>query len=107
MDKANSNSKEAGSKSPLPVDRFSEVQSPFGVVNLAGNVSEWTSSDFALYPNSTAKPIDFHGVVAKIIRGGNYTSPELELKTTSRFWAPTNTKEAAFGFRVAMDVPKK
>ena len=105
-DKSQSNSKEAGSNSPLPVESFSNIQSPSGVINLAGNVSEWTSSDFSIYPNSTAKPFKINGPPAKIIRGGNYSSSKDQLMTTSRFWAPLNAKEPAFGFRLVMDVPK-
>jgi len=105
-DKTLSNSKEAGSNSPLPVESFSQVKSPSGVFNLAGNVSEWTSSDFALYPKTKAEIKIPPGKPAKIIRGGNYSSSQQELMTTSRFWQAFDVKEPTFGFRLAMDVPK-
>jgi formylglycine-generating enzyme required for sulfatase activity len=107
-DKSQSNSKEAGSNSPLPVDSFATIKSPSGVINLAGNVSEWTSSDFDRYPNSLAKAFKFPADAkpAKVIRGGNYSSPKDQLMTTSRFWQALDDKEPTFGFRLAMDVPK-
>jgi len=105
-DKTLSNSREADSNSPLPVDSFSQVKSPSGVFSLAGNVSEWTSSDFGMYPGYSGKEIKIPGKPAKIVRGGNYTSPREQLMTTSRFWAPLDAKQPTIGFRLAMDVPK-
>jgi formylglycine-generating enzyme required for sulfatase activity len=67
-----------------PVDRQKYDISPYGVVGMAGNVSEWTGT---WTPNNT-KPI---------LKGGNYSLPLAKLSTGM----PTEPgkKEEFIGFR--------
>jgi formylglycine-generating enzyme required for sulfatase activity len=46
-------------------------QSPYGVFDLAGNVSEWTASWYVSY-DGNPQPFDWEGILA-VIRGGNFS----------------------------------
>lgn len=73
--------------------------SPFGVLDMAGNVAEWTFTDYKPYPGSLARPDDGN----KIIRGGSFTNPPVEQTATDRFFNyPVRTFEYV-GFRCAKD----
>ncbi len=86
---------------PLDVTRFSEVPSPFGTVNQAGNVAEWTSSDPIVYPGSKSPPVQGTN---KVYRGGSFEVDKNAQRTFSRYWGRPSVKEHWLGFRVAMNV---
>jgi formylglycine-generating enzyme required for sulfatase activity len=86
--------------------QLSSDRSPFGIIGMSGNLSEWTSSTYSLYPNSTAK--EDPCTDCKIIRGGNFLSKDKNLlTTTNRIWQPNNFKNERVGFRIASDMPKE
>jgi serine/threonine-protein kinase len=73
--------------------------SPFGVLDMAGNVAEWTSSDYKPYPGGPAKQDEGN----KVIRGGSFINPPIEQTATDRFFNyPVRTFEYV-GFRCAKD----
>lgn len=80
-----------GHLGPAPVDAFPAGASPYGILGLAGNVSEWTSSPSTMYPE------------LREVRGASWDTPhEVQMHTTSM----SNTREARFfafdlGFRCA------
>jgi eukaryotic-like serine/threonine-protein kinase len=93
----------SASPSPIRIGKLSNVgsypigASPFKVLDMAGNVAEWTDSDYKPYPNSPAKPDPGN----KITRGGSYINPPSEQTTTERRWdRPLITKDF-IGFRCA------
>jgi len=53
----------------------SDDTSPYGIQDMNGNVSEWTSSWYQPYPDSTYKDKLF-GKNAKVLRGGSYHKTE-------------------------------
>ncbi len=80
-----------------PVGTVQGDRSPYGVMDMAGNVSEWTSSQIIL-PESRL------GKVA-VIRGGSFAS--LDVKLTLRDVRQSKRKRAQqIGFRCAADQPK-
>lgn len=92
------------SNSPLPIDRSpnnNEDRSPLGIFAMAGNVREWTSSDFQPYPNSKyrLRGID---LACKVLRGGSYRIVANGLRTTFRAWLIPEKKENDIGFRIAI-----
>ena len=97
-----SNSGEDKRGKPVAVGQFLRGASPFGILDMAGNVSEWVADDFKLYPGSTAKPLAGY----KVYRGGSWAFPKTQLLTVAR-WPEIPTEKFAYvGFRCAKDLPK-
>jgi formylglycine-generating enzyme required for sulfatase activity len=90
---------------PQNVNAYPGGASPYGVLNLAGNVYEWTATDFVHYPGSeekTPRPKDNAGVF-QVVRGGSFDYPKEYSMTTTRVWARPTDKGARLGFRCAAD----
>jgi len=84
-----------------PVGSEPDGASPFGVLDLCGNVAEWCSDNFSPYPGSTAVPKD---LTFKIVRGGNLGSPKERATTSFRNWYPPEKSVEGLGFRCAKSV---
>jgi serine/threonine-protein kinase len=94
-----SNAKEDGYGKARAVGSYPAGASPFGVLDMAGNVAEWTATDYQPYPGSPAKPDEGN----KVIRGGAFKAPAKEQTATDRFfYRPTKTFDY-IGFRCAKD----
>lgn len=76
-------------------------KSPFGIYSLAGNVSEWTASDFTVYPGSTyqLQPKDKG---CKVYRGGSYITEVNNARTQCRAWRKPKEADRDLGFRIAV-----
>ncbi len=108
---ANYNDLEMGT---TPVGCFPEGASPFGLLDCAGNVWEWTRSlwgkkwdkaEFA-YPY---KPNEFRREdinadksVNRIIRGGEYSDDGAVLSCARRDWVKPGYGDRGWGFRIAL-----
>ncbi len=91
-----------GEAAPVNASGLSQDQSPFRIFAMAGNVAEWTNSDYSIYPGSKATAEDkFKG--NKIVRGGHFKSPTESVTTTFRSWNAVDYKDVKVGFRVAAD----
>ncbi len=100
-----------------PVNRYPMGASPYGVLDMAGNVFEWTSSKYRPYPGNTANKARFysyrvdatgalHPVKGKtyfVLRGGSWKSDQYSARVSAR--NPTWPFYASdfFGFRLCMD----
>src|SRR5690606_10204787 len=116
---------QVGSTSDVTV--FASGASPEGVMDLAGNVSEWVVDDFLPYPGSDApvtlfeakvpsmpqSPADRSMGVAdfistedryKVLRGGSWKSDPFSTSGYHRNFALPNMASDFFGFRCAQDV---
>ncbi len=92
-------SAEAALGRPEAVGAHHDAVSPFGVMDMSGNVWEWTADDYKPYPGGNAAftiPAD-----AKVIRGGSYQSDRYHVTATTRNLDHASTRSAAIGFRCA------
>jgi serine/threonine protein kinase/formylglycine-generating enzyme required for sulfatase activity len=94
-----------GAKSLKPVGSFPTGASQSGVLDLIGNVWEWTSSTAVVYPrNEKVKnsPGKF------VIRGGDFDDPfsgPNAVTATRRWFMEPRTKDGTVGFRLVSDQP--
>ncbi|MFN8453976.1 MAG: SUMF1/EgtB/PvdO family nonheme iron enzyme [Anaerolineae bacterium] len=90
-----------------PVDSFAQGVSPFGVYNMAGNVTEWVADTFDenFYANSpVVNPVNSSGGAGRIFRGGSFGNPDGAFYTTSRRYGNANSfNDVDVGFRCAQD----
>jgi len=95
-----------------PVTSFPDRKSPYGALDMAGNVFEWTASGF---PAGEREFADMQSVLGGIdfsktwytIKGGSF-SPHGDrfFQTFLRRGFPSNQSSAFIGFRCARDIPK-
>jgi len=110
--------------STTPYNAYPEGMSPFGVMDMVGNVSEWTADDFRPYAGSAApsdlfkarrateprqgpakamKMAEFEETEQpyKVLRGGSWKSDPFSTATYHRNYAWPNFASDFFGFRCA------
>jgi serine/threonine-protein kinase len=92
----------SGQMVPVNSPVLQNDMSPLRIFGMAGNVTEWTGSEYAIYPDSTAK-LDADCKGCKIFRGGNFKSSNKQITTTFRGWMTQSDKNPRIGFRVAAD----
>ncbi len=99
-DAARANAKEAGHRGTTAVGSFPAGASPYGAMDMAGNVSEWTSDWFKAYPGG-----DFYspyfGEKYRVIRGGGWFSDQNLVRTTERSASAVELANDDVGFRCA------
>ncbi len=109
------------------VNAYPQGASPYGVLDLAGNVDEWTADDFVPYPGSVAASDLFQGKVAvqenaqdrtlklseqkkvnrnyKVLRGGSWKGDPFSTSLFHRDFAFANHTSDFYGFRCVSDLP--
>jgi len=72
-DARNSNTKESGKEEAMPVGAYPRGASPYGLLDMAGNVWEWTSSLYVRYPyRADDGREDLSVPEARVLRGGSW-----------------------------------
>lgn len=96
FDKAKANCRENLSRDTSPVGMYSPVgDSPFGISDMAGNVWEWTCSEWKEYPYNNDVSIEYNIPLGDyVLRGGSYREKGRSIRTTTR--AKFSTIESAF-----------
>jgi formylglycine-generating enzyme required for sulfatase activity len=82
----NANTRESGFRTTSPVIQYENGQSPYGVIDMAGNVFEWTASEEG---------------GAKILRGGSWDDDPEYARCASRIRNHPRYSYFDFGFRCA------
>ena len=93
---------------PTPAGSFPGGASPGGVLQMIGDVWEWTSSEFTGYPGFRSFPYREYSEVFfddgyKVLRGGSWATDPLACRTTFRNWDCPIRRQIFAGFRTARD----
>lgn len=93
------NTKESGMRRTTPVDAYPSGASPFGVIDMSGNVWEWCLNEYDVPEN-----VGLAGNAARVVRGGScYYAQDLAHTTTRRILVPYY-RSSGIGFRVVMAI---
>ena len=77
--------------------------SPFGCLDMAGGVREWTDSWYKPYAGNEV-PCESYGEQFKVCRGGSHFCDPFSFRSSHRFYLPTNTTgNYSTGFRCVKD----
>lgn len=87
---------------PFKVGTKPNGASPYGALDMAGNVFEWTASWYDAYPNAPHKFAEF-GTQMKCIRGGGFDGGDILARTHFRSVAYPSARSDMIGFRCAQD----
>jgi formylglycine-generating enzyme required for sulfatase activity len=81
--------------------------SPYGCYDMAGGAWEWTSDWYQPYQGNDI-PSEYYGERYKVMRGGASFNDYAMMRTTHRYYLPTNTTGNYYtGFRCVKDIEKK
>ncbi len=99
------NTKSSNQNKPVPVGAFARGATATGIVDMVGNVWEWTESPMTAYPGGGSAPRG--GEQYRVIRGGAYNSEPATASTFYRGYLPPTSNQpatdyAATGFRCAL-----
>lgn len=108
------NCKEANKRDTTPVDHYPEGTSPYGLLDMAGNVYEWTISlwgrnrdrpefKYPYDPNDGRESLDTKVIkerVLHVLRGGSFNSDTRYVRCAHRYKHAPNRLSALDGFRV-------
>ena len=91
----------------VAVGRYPDGASPFGALDLSGNVWEWVSSLDATYPyNATDGREAATDPGKRIVRGGSFNYTKYQIRCAARTGFAPATALPYLGFRVALDAPQ-
>jgi iron(II)-dependent oxidoreductase len=93
---------------PTPVGSFPAGASAYGILQLLGDVWEWTSTDFTGHPGFCTFPYReysevFFGTDYKVLRGGSWATDPVACRSTFRNWDYPIRRQIFAGFRTARD----
>lgn len=83
---------------------LAKPESPFGCIDMAGSVWEWTSNWYKPYPGNKV-PMEQYGEKYKVMRGGSNFNNHSFVRTTQRYYLlPEKINRYPVGFRCVKDV---
>ncbi|HEX8889342.1 MAG TPA: formylglycine-generating enzyme family protein, partial [Pyrinomonadaceae bacterium] len=92
---------------PKPVGSYKQGATSAGVLDMIGNVWEWTSSPASVYPGNDKMTVPQEEQEGYFVyRGGSYQSSVSDgITATYRVWLPATHKHPTIGFRLVREIP--
>lgn len=88
------------------VGSYPKNSSPYGALDMAGNVWEWTTTLFRSYPyKSDDRREELTGEGSRVARGGSWSNRSLFVRAAERFSAEPTDRNDNLGFRLLVAVP--
>lgn len=103
FDAGRCNSEEGGKRATTRVGSYIRGGSPYGCMDMAGNVYEWVQDLYAPYPGNDKVQVDY-GQIFRVLRGGSYKTDRFDVRGAARHFDKPDAKKPDYGFRCAMDV---
>jgi formylglycine-generating enzyme required for sulfatase activity len=88
---------------PLAVGKRRAGASPYGCLDMSGNVYEWTSDWYQAYDGNTDIEKNY-GQIFRVLRGGSYASSRFDVRCARRHYDKMDIGRADYGFRCVQDV---
>jgi formylglycine-generating enzyme required for sulfatase activity len=101
------NTKESGPNDTTPVGAYPEGASPYGLLDMAGNVWEWTRSVYKSYPydpDDGREDLEAPGTVRRVLRGGSWNYNQDSARCVVRFRSGPLSSHGYLGFRLVSPV---
>jgi formylglycine-generating enzyme required for sulfatase activity len=106
FDRLRCNTHELGMGDTTPVGIFPEGASPYGVLEMSGNVWEWTNSQYWNYPYQPEDGREgMDGGPRRVLRGGAWYLSRNGVRAASRFSYHPGDRNLNLGFRVVVRRP--
>ncbi len=103
FDATRCNSRDLGLGDTTPVGIFPEGASPYGVLDLSGNVWEWTRSNYLDYPyNPDDGREELDNNDPRVLRGGAFSDDQDVVRCASRSRLNPDLRNYHVGFRVVV-----
>ncbi len=93
-DATKANTSESNLNHPVEVGSYASAANPLGLLDMVGNVWEWTAGEVMSYKDSSIALAP-----GKVIRGGAFYAPKERASTTFRGFAPPDKQATGIGFR--------
>jgi formylglycine-generating enzyme required for sulfatase activity len=97
------NTKESGIGDTTPVGAYPQGDSPYGLLDMAGNVWEWTRTlhrDYPYDPRDGRE--DLEAAALRVVRGGSFHHSRESARCAVRDWDFPGSVWNSFGFRVVV-----
>jgi len=97
---------DSGFAETSPVGKFPRGASPFGMLDMAGNVYEWVHDYFDAYKGGTqTNPKGPPNGANRVYRGGSWRTRIVACRATARAFNSPSYQFNDLGFRIAADCP--
>ncbi len=97
---------DSGTRTLRPIGSYPNAQSPWGILDLSGNASEWVKDWYGSYPS--LPQINPEGPVTgdmRVIRGGSYLASMRGVRVTARTASEPDLSSDQIGFRTVYTKP--